>query len=78
MRSVWCTQVAEQQGKYLARTFNALAKDPNARIEPFNYKHLGSMASIGNTTKTYINCYCYMLLFCLCYMRRMLLWQQAH
>ncbi|KAL3148596.1 hypothetical protein ABBQ38_014024 [Trebouxia sp. C0009 RCD-2024] len=40
-------QVAEQQGKYLARTFNALAKDPNAKIEPFSYKHLGSMASIG-------------------------------
>ena len=40
-------QVAEQQGKYLARTFNALAKDPNAKIEPFSYKHMGSMASIG-------------------------------
>ena len=40
-------QVAEQQGKYLARTFTALAKDPNAKIEPFSYKHMGSMASIG-------------------------------
>ena len=43
----WTLQVAEQQGKYLARTFNALAKDPNAKIGPFSYKHMGSMASIG-------------------------------
>ena len=40
-------QVAEQQGKYLAKSFNALAKDANAHIEPFNYRHMGSMASIG-------------------------------
>jgi len=39
--------VAEQQGKYLAKAFNKLAKDPSANIEPFNYKHMGSMASIG-------------------------------
>ncbi|DBB14410.1 hypothetical protein WJX82_007842 [Trebouxia sp. C0006] len=40
-------QVAEQQGKYLAKAFNKLAKDPSAKIAPFNYKHMGSMASIG-------------------------------
>lgn len=45
-------QVAEQQGKYLARQFNSLAKDRNAKIEPFVYKHLGSMASIGNTLQS--------------------------
>lgn len=72
MSSMWCPQVAEQQGKYLARTFNALAKDPNAKIEPFSYKHLGSMASIGNTTKSYVNV-SDVLLFCLQYMRHMLL-----
>ena len=48
-------QVAEQQGKYLARTFNALAKDPKAHIEPFNYKHLGSMASIGKLFVVHFN-----------------------
>lgn len=42
-------QVAEQQGKYLARTFNKLAKDPQAKAEPFSYKHMGSMASIGES-----------------------------
>ena len=40
-------QVAEQQGKYLAKAFNKLAKDPSAKIDPFNYRHMGSMASIG-------------------------------
>ena len=39
--------MAEQQGKYLAKAFNKLAKDPSANIEPFDYKHMGSMASIG-------------------------------
>ena len=49
-------QVAEQQGKYLARSFNALAKDANAHIEPFNYRHMGSMASIGTLHMHEISC----------------------
>lgn len=41
-------QVAEQQGKYLARVLNAQAGQLEAReAEPFKYRHLGSMASIG-------------------------------
>jgi hypothetical protein len=44
-----CTpQVAEQQGKYLARCLNAAAgKLEAAEAPPFAYKHLGSMASVG-------------------------------
>lgn len=45
--TITAAQVAEQQGRYLAKQFNALAKDRNAEIKPFVYKHLGSMASIG-------------------------------
>lgn len=56
-------QVAEQQGRYLARTLNeaaakAAGKQPDekgrhplelalAEAQPFAYKHLGSMASVG-------------------------------
>ncbi|KAL4457622.1 hypothetical protein ABPG75_012487 [Micractinium tetrahymenae] len=41
-------QVAEQQGKYLARVLNeAAAKLEPAEPRPFVYKHLGSMASLG-------------------------------
>ena len=41
-------QVAEQQGKYLARVLNAAAGRLEAdEPEPFQYRHLGSMASIG-------------------------------
>ena len=47
VKCVHWIQVAEQQGKYLAKAFNKLAKDPSAKIAPFNYKHMGSMASIG-------------------------------
>lgn len=47
MTKMAAVQVAEQQGKYLARIFNKLAKDPSAKVDPFSYKYLGSMASIG-------------------------------
>jgi len=47
-------QVAERQGKYLAHSLNKLAKSGHARagsgtspLEPFVYKHLGSMATVG-------------------------------
>ncbi|KAI7835537.1 hypothetical protein COHA_010565 [Chlorella ohadii] len=44
-------QVAEQQGKYLARVLNAQAWSLGAaEPEPFQYRHLGSMASIGGTS----------------------------
>lgn len=44
-------QVAEQQGKYLARVLNASARSLEAQEPPpFAYKHLGSMASIGGTS----------------------------
>ena len=40
--------MAEQQGKYLARVLNAQAGQLEAaEAEPFQYRHLGSMASIG-------------------------------
>lgn len=38
-------QVAAQEGKYLAKQFNAMAK--NEPIVPFKYHHLGSFAYIG-------------------------------
>lgn len=45
-------QVAEQQGRYLARILNKVAADETRQTQPsteptFQYKHLGSMASIG-------------------------------
>lgn len=44
-------QVAEQQGKYLARVLNEgadrLEADKAEEPKPFVYRHLGSMASIG-------------------------------
>ncbi|PSC72864.1 internal alternative NAD(P)H-ubiquinone oxidoreductase mitochondrial-like [Micractinium conductrix] len=44
-------QVAEQQGKYLARVLNAAAGRLEARESPaFVYKHMGSMASVGGTS----------------------------
>lgn len=44
-------QVAEQQGKYLAAALNAAAKDPGAPPPPpFEYKHMGSMATVGGTS----------------------------
>lgn len=44
-------QVAEQQGRYLARVLNAQAGQLEAaEAQPFQYRHLGSMASIGGTS----------------------------
>nr|AOE43307.1 calcium-binding EF-hand domain-containing protein [Rostrostelium ellipticum] len=40
-------QVANQEGVYLAKAFNQNMVDP-ARVEPFNYRHLGSFAYIGH------------------------------
>jgi NADH:ubiquinone reductase (non-electrogenic) len=47
-------QVADQQGVYLARCFNKLAKDPtnidsggHHKLEPFHYRHLGQFAPLG-------------------------------
>ncbi|BDA46213.1 Internal alternative NAD(P)H-ubiquinone oxidoreductase A1 [Coccomyxa sp. Obi] len=45
-------QVAEQQGKYLAKQLNTAAKAQKAgqeppKCEPFKYHHLGSMALVG-------------------------------
>ncbi|CAK9857265.1 unnamed protein product [Sphagnum jensenii] len=47
-------QVADQQGVYLARCFNKLAKDPtnidsggHHKLEPFHYRHLGEFAPLG-------------------------------
>lgn len=53
-------QVAEQQGKYLAHVLNEEAKNLNPKqeerkqgskqpyeLQPFKYKHLGSMATVG-------------------------------
>ncbi|KAH1056136.1 hypothetical protein J1N35_034201 [Gossypium stocksii] len=49
-------QVAERQGKYLVEVFNRMAKEDGAKAfsvkdmslgDPFVYKHLGSMASVG-------------------------------
>lgn len=55
-------QVASQQGKYLGGLFTKLAKqattlranelpdlDDEAYYEPFSYRHLGSLAYIGNS-----------------------------
>lgn len=51
-----CEQVAEREGKYLAELFNkkigknggmALSAKDIPLGEPFVYKHLGSMASVG-------------------------------
>ncbi len=39
------SQVAQQQGKYLARALNRLAS--GKPVEPFRYKHLGMLAYIG-------------------------------
>lgn len=54
--SSFLQQVAERQGKYLAKSLNRLGKAGGGRAnsaadidlgEPFVYKHLGSMATIG-------------------------------
>lgn len=49
-------QVAERQGKFLVELFNRIGKENGGKAlsgkdipmgEPFVYKHLGSMASVG-------------------------------
>ena len=42
-------QVAEQQGRYLAKELNeqARARSPRVPAVAFKYHHLGSMASLG-------------------------------
>ena len=44
-------QVAEQQGRYLAKALNeeakARAEGSEIQVEPFRYKQLGAMASVG-------------------------------
>jgi NADH:ubiquinone reductase (non-electrogenic) len=40
------SQVAQQQGKYLARSLNRRLK--NLPVEPFRYRHLGMLAYIGS------------------------------
>lgn len=49
-------QVAERQGKYLMELFNKIGKQNEGKAlsaqniplgDPFVYKHLGSMASVG-------------------------------
>lgn len=47
-------QVAEQQGRYLAKQLNRAAKAQKAgqevpKCEPFKYHHLGSMALVGES-----------------------------
>ncbi len=47
--------MAEQQGKYLARVLNAQAGQLEAaEPEPFQYRHLGSMASIGELERKHL------------------------
>lgn len=49
-------QVAEREGKYLVELFNRIGKENGGKAlsakdiplgDPFVYKHLGSMASVG-------------------------------
>ena len=50
-------QVAEQQGRYLAKELNeqARARSPRVPAVAFKYHHLGSMASLGAR----LRCCCY-------------------
>jgi NADH:ubiquinone reductase (non-electrogenic) len=46
-------QVAEQQGKYLAQVLNQRANELEhewAKVHPFEYKSLGSMATVGTSS----------------------------
>jgi NADH dehydrogenase FAD-containing subunit len=51
-----CEQVAKREGKYLVELFNKIGKQNGGKVssandiplgDPFVYKHLGSMASVG-------------------------------
>lgn len=47
-RGRWCSataQVAQQQGKHLARALSRMARGKEP--EPFQYKHLGMLAYVG-------------------------------
>lgn len=47
--SSWCgmgRQVAEQQGKYLARCLN----HPGQELQPFKYRSLGALATVGRAS----------------------------
>ncbi len=51
-----CIQVAEQQGKYLARLLNSKAKGVDltaSKLAPFRYRHMGSMATTGAAFSTF-------------------------
>jgi NADH dehydrogenase FAD-containing subunit len=51
-------QVAEQQGKYLAKCLNDEARGHKGPPKPFVYHHLGSMASLGKhlTFHSFLSC----------------------
>jgi len=49
-------QVAEQQGKYLAKCLNDEARGHDGPHKPFVYHHLGSMASLGAHCKPDDDC----------------------
>ncbi|KAI7859676.1 pyridine nucleotide-disulfide oxidoreductase-domain-containing protein [Circinella umbellata] len=42
-------QVASQQGVYVGKLLNQLAKNRDAALHPFQYNHFGSLAYLGNT-----------------------------
>jgi NADH dehydrogenase FAD-containing subunit len=54
--------VAEQQGRYLARYLNAearaLEKGDEVQQEPFKYRQLGAMASVGASSLWHWSCSC--------------------
>ncbi|CAM9562675.1 unnamed protein product [Ectocarpus sp. 12 AP-2014] len=41
-------QVADQQGKYLAKCFSKSSDPGHSDMPPFHYRHLGSMAQVGD------------------------------
>lgn len=41
------SQVAQQQGKYLAKSLTRRAR--NKQVEPFEYRHLGMLAYVGGS-----------------------------
>ena len=54
--------MAEQQGRYLARYLNAearaLEKGDSVEQEPFKYRQLGAMASVGASSCRHWSCSC--------------------
>jgi NADH:ubiquinone reductase (non-electrogenic) len=41
-------QVAQQQGRYIAKAFNTMAKDPQATVDPFKFHYLGITTYVGS------------------------------